>query len=123
MMADLRKQRLGKWGERIAADYLAAQGYLVCGHNVRTPHGEIDLVVEKDGVIVFVEVKTRSGTEFGMPEEAVTKTKRDHLLASIAWYWQHSESLEKEWRVDVIAILRSERLIEPEIEHFENAIQ
>jgi putative endonuclease len=116
------KQRLGRWGENVAAEYLTARGYQVLARNMRTPYGEIDLLCKKDGVMVFVEVKTRSGTEYGMPEAAVTPNKRDHLLASIAAYWQQAQEAECDWRIDVIAILRQNAGKNVEVEHFENAI-
>jgi putative endonuclease len=116
------KQRLGRWGENVAAEYLIARGYQVLVRNLRTPYGEIDLLCEKDGVKVFVEVKTRSGTGFGMPEEAVTPKKREHLLAAIAAYWQQAQDPEGDWRIDIIAILRKNAGRDVEVEHFENAI-
>ena len=116
------KQRLGRWGETAAADFLSRNGYRVVAKNLRTPHGEIDLLVEKDGVTVFVEVKTRSGLGYGRPEEAVTREKQSHLLAAIAYYWQTSPGEETDWRVDVVAVVRRENGKEVEIVHFENAI-
>jgi putative endonuclease len=89
---------------------------------MRTPYGEIDLLCENEGTLVFVEVKTRSGIGYGLPEEAITKTKREHLLAAIAYYWQQAEQPERDWRVDVIAIIRRTGGKEVEVEHFENAI-
>ena len=116
------KQRLGKWGETAAADFLSRNGYRLVAKNLRTPHGEIDLLVEKDGVTVFVEVKTRSGLGYGRPEEAVTREKQSHLLAAIAYYWQTYPGEETDWRVDVVAVVRRENGKEVEIVHFENAI-
>jgi putative endonuclease len=89
---------------------------------VRTPYGEIDIMVEKEGVTVFVEVKTRSGTGFGLPEEAITRTKREHILAAIAYYWQQADKPETDWRVDVVAVLRQANGKEVEVVHFENAV-
>jgi putative endonuclease len=116
------KQRLGRWGEILAAKFLVGEGYRVLGQNVRTPYGEIDLMVEKDGVTVFVEVKTRSGTGFGLPEEAITRAKREHILAAIAFYWQQEERQMTDWRVDVVAVIRPPNGEEVEVVHFENAI-
>ena len=116
------KQRLGRWGEEAAAQYLAEKGYRLVEKNHRTPYGEIDLICEKNATVVFVEVKTRSGIGFGQPEEAITSTKRKHLLSAIAYYWQQIEQAEREWRVDVIAIQRRPGGKEIEVEHFENAI-
>jgi putative endonuclease len=117
-----RRQALGQWGEQFAGDYLAARGYTILDRNVRTPYGEIDLVARQGETIVFIEVKTRSSTEFGYPEEAITTKKREHLLrASQAYLQVHAESA-CDWRIDVIAIQRSKTEKIPELKHFENAI-
>jgi putative endonuclease len=130
------RQRLGSWGEDLAADFLQKQGFEILARNLRTPHGEIDLVARKKAgdisepvrqnaqalLTVFVEVKARSGTEFGYPEQAVTAAKRLHLLAAAQEYiLQHPET-GGEWRVDVIAILRPRDGSAPQIRVFENAI-
>lgn len=113
------RQALGRWGEDLAASYLAAQGYQVLERNVRTPHGEIDLVARDPGMLVFVEVKTRRSASFGPPEESVTPRKRLHLSASAQAYLQSHPELDGNWRLDVIAI-RLFKSEPPEIVHFEN---
>ena len=113
------KQLLGQWGENRAAQYLETKGFRILMRNYRTPYGEVDLIVEKEGLTVFVEVKTRSGRDFGLPEEAVTPGKLQHLLKAIQVYWLEQES-EKPWQVDVIAVLRKPGEKDGEIEHFEN---
>jgi putative endonuclease len=115
------KQRLGRWGENLAAEYLTGKGYVILSRNYRTPYGEIDLVARKEEMTVFVEVKTRSGKGFGLPEEAVTLEKQQHLLEAIQAYWLTQEQ-EGAWQVDVIAVLRLPGRQPVEIEHFENAI-
>lgn len=115
-------QRLGGWGEKVAAHYLEKLGYQVIGRNYRTPMGEIDLILQKDELTVFVEVKTRSGLGFGFPEEAVTPSKRLHLLDAIQLYWQSEDRVEGSWRVDVVAVVGRPGGKEPEIAHFENAV-
>ena len=65
-------QTIGKWGEIAAGEYLLTKGYTILGNNVRTPHGEIDIIASIDGLIVFVEVKARSSRTFGLPEEGLT---------------------------------------------------
>jgi putative endonuclease len=121
---------LGKWGERLAGDYLLQRGYTILEYNARTPYGEIDLVAHQQqpagqseirSVIVFVEVKTRRTASYGLPEEAITVRKRQHLLSAIQAYMQARPDLGGTWRVDVIAI-RSQAGGSPEIVHFENAI-
>jgi len=128
---------LGRWGESLAVDYLRQRGYLILERNARTPYGEIDLVTRQDAiqglspleaapprslVTVFVEVKTRSSDSFGFPEEAITPRKKAHLLSAAQAYLQSHPELDGDWRVDVIAIQRSNASREPTILHFENAV-
>ncbi len=116
------RKTVGRWGERYAADYLTGRGYTVLARNVRTPHGEIDLIARQREEIVFVEVKTRTTLRYGYPEEAVTAAKRAHLLAAAEAYLAEHPEVQGAWRVDVIAIYRPEGQVEPQIEHFENAV-
>ena len=126
------RQKLGKWGEELAVEYLIERGYSILGQNVRTPYGEIDVIAQQQeqpygesppqAVVVFVEVKTRSSTEYGFPEEAVTREKRAHMLAAAQGYLQIHSELSDRWRIDVIAIQRSGSKSAPEIIHFENAL-
>jgi putative endonuclease len=115
------RQALARWGEDLAEKYLAQKGYTLLAKNARTPYGEIDLVVQQGPITVFVEVKTRTSTAYGLPEEAVTTAKQAHLLASAEAYLQNHPTLEGDWRIDVIAIRRLPRAA-PEIVHFENAV-
>jgi putative endonuclease len=115
------RQRLGHWGETLAAKYLSQKGYAILERNARTPHGEIDLVAQQGNVIVFVEVKTRSSNLYGQPEEAITAAKKAHLLDAAATYLQTHPELDGDWQIDVIAIRRKKNA-PPEIVHFENAI-
>ncbi len=115
------RQELGKWGESIAAGYLAARGYSLVNRNVRTAHGELDIITRQGDILVFVEVKTRSNTAFGHPEDAVTRTKQARLIAAAQDYLQTHPEIDRDWRIDVIAIRRRKHQ-EPEILHFENAV-
>jgi putative endonuclease len=113
-----RNQSIGRWGEQAACDYLCERGYEVVERNVRTPHGEIDLVARKDGITVFVEVKARTGRSLGPPEIAVTPRKQAHMLASADYYAGQHEL--DHWQIDVIAVQKIEGKVE--IVHFENAL-
>lgn len=120
------RQELGRWGEAHAANYLQQQGYTVIARNVRTPYGEIDLIVQQvsegETIAVFVEVKTRTSKTFGYPEEAITPRKRLNLVSAAQHYLQEHPDMDMNWRIDVIAIERyPER--SPIINHFENALQ
>lgn len=113
-----RNQSIGRWGEQAAADYLCQRGYSITGHNIRTPYGEIDLIAQKDGQVVFVEVKARTSSTFGPPEVAVTPRKQAHMLACAEHYAQQNEI--DHWQIDVVAVERVKG--KTEITHFENAV-
>ena len=101
--ADSRK-RLGNAGERLAAQYLQRAGYVVREMNYRCQAGEIDIVAEEAGDLVFVEVKTRRGLAYGLPEEAITPAKRRKLIAAAQTYLDAEGQAHASWRVDVVAV-------------------
>jgi putative endonuclease len=116
-----RRQTVGRWGEDTAAEYLKVHGYTILARNVHMPHGEIDIVASKDGLILFVEVKTRSSHSFAYPEDSVTRRKQAHMLSAAETYLdQHPESGET-WQFDVIAV-EGQPGGKAQIEHFENVI-
>jgi putative endonuclease len=97
---------LGASGEDLAAGWYAAQGYEVVARNWRCREGELDLVVVRNRVMVFCEVKTRSSAAFGTPAEAVGRTKQQRLRRLAARYLGEAAPLRpKEIRFDVAAIL------------------
>jgi putative endonuclease len=113
-----RNQRTGEWGEQAAAEFLSGLGYEILARNVRTPHGEIDLVAQRTGQIVFVEVKTRTTRAFGPPEISVGPRKQAHMVACAQHYAQ--ENSIDHWQIDVVAV---EKLgTETKVKHFENAL-
>ena len=114
-----RNQKIGQWGETVAADHLKTHGYSVVGRNARTPHGEIDILAEKDSITSFVEVKTRTSNRYGPPGIAVTPCKQEHMLAA-AEHYAIKHKIDH-WQIDVIAVERK-RNSTPEVIHFENAI-
>ena len=116
---NLHNRRVGAWGENLAAEYLAAKGYELLGRNVRTEAGEIDLIARKDGLLVFVEVKTRGSDRFGAPEEAITPLKQQRMEdAAELWLTAHPEETG-DWQLDVIAIRLRPENEQPEILHLE----
>jgi putative endonuclease len=112
-----RRQAVGRWGEQVAATWLEERGYEIIGRNIRTPYGELDLVARRDAHLSLVEVKTRSNRNFGLPEEAVTATKRAHMVAAAEYY--AAEGDLESWQIDVIAIEGQPGQV-VEIIHFEN---
>ena len=98
------RKRLGNAGERLAAHHLQRAGYVVRALNYRCRVGEIDIVAEEDGDLVFVEVKTRRGDAYGLPEEAITPAKRRKLIAAAQTYLAAEGCSQASWRVDVVAV-------------------
>jgi putative endonuclease len=117
-----RRQRIGRWGERVAEEFLLVNGYQVLDRNVHTTYGEIDLVTLAGDQVVFVEVKTRTNLAYGHPEISVTQRKQNHLTQSAEAYLTQHPELGEDWRIDVIAIQGCPGGADPEIVHFENAI-
>jgi putative endonuclease len=83
---DRRRLDLGARGEALAADWYTSRGYTVLGRNWRCREGELDLVVARERCVVFCEVKTRTGTGFGIPAEAVNGGKQ-RRLRRLATLW------------------------------------
>jgi putative endonuclease len=98
------RQALGDRGELIAERFLAARGYTVLARKYRCPAGEIDLVCRDGDTLAFVEVKTRRGTAFGAPEEAVTAAKLAHIAQTGEHYLAAHDAADQLWRIDVVAI-------------------
>ena len=99
------KQAFGELGERVAARWLSRQGWRVVNRRFRSGHRDIDLVVERDGVVAFVEVKARNGDRFGDPVEAVNWKKQKELTRSAqVWIDRHGRSGE-DYRFDVVGVL------------------
>ena len=121
VMSDER-QKLGRWGEQLAAQRLGAQGYVMLDRNWRCRRGEIDLVAKEGDVLVFVEVKTRRGRDYGTPEEALTKYKAKRLLELGQHYLLEHNLEDVEWRVDLVAVEldRQGKLLR--FEHITNAV-
>lgn len=99
-------QRLGRWGEELAAFHLARRGMTVLDRNWRCEHGEIDIVALDGGCLVVCEVKTRRGMAHGGPVHAIPWSKRLRLRRlAAAWLAAHDRGVDGV-RIDVIGILR-----------------
>jgi len=98
------RKALGALGEKKAAEYLKKKGYRIRERNYRCREGEIDIVARDKDCLVFVEVRTRTGSGFGTPEESVTAVKREKLVSVALSYLQTHKDLPASWRFDVVAI-------------------
>jgi putative endonuclease len=100
------RRELGRYGERLAERHLRSRGMVILDRNWRCEHGEIDLVARDGDCLVVCEVKTRSGTGFGEPVEAVTWRKAARLRRLAAAYVRALPGPVEQVRVDVVGVLR-----------------
>ena len=113
------RQELGKLGEDVAVEQLQRRGYAILARRYRTPCGEIDIVADDGGTVVFVEVKARADEEFGTAAEAVTRWKQRRLARMAREYLTRERVVDRPCRFDVVAITFDRA--EPQIEVFQNA--
>ena len=113
----LRKEDgIGQWGEQTAAVYLLERGYEIVAMNVHCdPYGEIDIIAEKDGIIIFVEVKTYSKKQLGTPAQNIDQNKLKKLEAAIHKYVVDMK-VKKDIFLDVICVYLKPSI--PMFEHF-----
>jgi len=131
---------LGQSGEQLAVDFLKKKGYQILARNWRAGHwGEIDIVTrdyswrakifnrfwpiflfnKKMASLVFVEVKTKSNHNFGLPEEELTAVKQQKLRRAIQQYFWSQKIETENWRLDLVAIDWPSDGVQPEIRHYE----
>ena len=109
---------VGRAGEELAAAYLVCQGYKICERNLFFRTGEIDILAEKGGCLVIVEVKTVSGKDFGPAKGYVNQRKQEKLKHLSGYLIQKFPN--KRIRIDVIGVdLSTDK---PVFEHIENAV-
>jgi putative endonuclease len=112
------KIETGSIGEKLAAEFLAGKGFRVMAQNYRWGKAEIDLIVQRDDWLIFIEVKTRNSDAFGEPESFVSDLQR-----SMIYYAAEEYIFRKDWqgniRFDIISVKPG---TDPEIVHFEDAI-
>jgi len=115
----IETQRLGELGERLAERWLCQRGWRVLQRRFRSGHRDIDLVVERDGTVAFVEVKTRRGARFGDPVEAVHWRKQRELTRSARVWLDRFGMADQMFRFDVIGVLITGHRVR--IRYLENA--
>lgn len=114
----MQNQDKGKIGEEMSMTYLLKNEFQVIERNYKFKKGEIDLIAQKNNLLVFVEVKWRSNSDFGFPEESINSNQQKSIIKTAEQY-----IFEKNWqgniRFDVIAITENEET--KELQHFEDA--
>ena len=113
-----KHNELGKKGEKLAQEMLSSKGYEIIDTNWRFDNDEIDIVAMDGGELVIVEVKTRSTSFFGNPEDAVDYNKEKFLIRATESYLEENK-LDLETRFDIVAIVINNN--ETIIDHIEDA--
>lgn len=118
-MSDYERHILGNNGEKIASKYLEKNHYEIIKRNFRCKQGEIDIIAydNKNREYVFVEVKTRTNSEYGKPVDSVNKMKQKHIVSATKYYIYLHNLENKYIRFDIIEIYKKDQYI---INHIKN---
>ncbi|MBI2064859.1 MAG: YraN family protein [Candidatus Yanofskybacteria bacterium] len=116
------KSEFGNWAEDRVAQYLITKGYEVIENNYRKSWGEIDIIAEKEGILVFVEVKASKDDIIGFePENRVSPEKLRRLMRAIQTYLAAKKyDSDQEWQIDVVALTLDQNRGVAKIKHFKN---
>lgn len=95
---------IGQIGEDMAAKYLSKAGYKIIERNYRIRGGEIDIIALEGSTLVYIEVKTRTSHQFGLPEESVTISKINFLIRAAKFYRSNRGNLPQQERIDVVTV-------------------
>jgi putative endonuclease len=115
------KKLLGQWGERRSERLLKKKGLKTLTRNFSCKTGELDLVmVDTDGTIVFVEVRTKADSDFAAPEDSITKPKKTRLLRTARYFLATNNIQDRPFRFDIVAIVL-DKSAKPKINHYKNA--
>ncbi len=125
-----RHNEVGKIGEELAVKFLKKKGYRILERNYRRKWCEVDIIAEKpakrrifgdseEGILVFVEVKTRRGERFGAPEESVDWRKKKQLARSARAFVSFN-NYPGRYRVDVVCVVLGDDWKPVRIDHYEN---
>ncbi len=109
---------LGNKGEQLAVDYILQQGYAIVERNYRFDKAEVDIIAKKEDILAIIEVKTRSTSDFGNPQDFVKPKQIQRLVKAVDEYVNVND-LDVEVRFDIIAITKEGKGFN--IEHLENA--
>ena len=117
------RSRLGSLGERLARQHLIKLGCRILDTNYRSQWGEVDVVARLQDTILFVEVKTRRTSSFGVPEESITSAKAEKLIATAETYLEEHDLSDSHWRIDLISVEmdRTGRVLP--LRHLRNAVE
>lgn len=116
----MSKKTVGVLGERKSVDYLKSKKYKILITNYRCKYGEIDIIAQKDSILIFIEVKTRNSLSFGRGMETVNYKKQQRIRKTALYFLQETKIPFKGLRFDVIDIL-NQGTKSSDIIHIKNA--
>lgn len=111
-------QTFGKRGEAMAEIEMRQRGYKILARNYRHGKSEIDLIMQGEGLMIFVEVKTRSSNSFGFPEDFVSKNQQEAIIRASNYYVEE-QGWKGDIRFDIVAIVIKQTTMQ--IEHLKDA--
>ena len=115
------RHEVGRRGEQLVAEQLTKAGYKVLERNYRCALGELDLMAEKEGEVVFVEVRTKRQPCMFRPEESITREKALRLARLAEYYMARTDRGDCPWRIDVVAVELASDGSMARLEHFADA--
>ncbi len=98
---------IGKAGEEQAVELLKKSGYMILARNYRTKLGEIDIIAKDKDTVCFIEVKTRGSDRFGLPLEAISKTKQNQIVKVALEFLNKHNLLAQKARFDIVSVVNS----------------
>jgi len=110
---------IGRLGENIAKEYLEKKRYSIVDQNYKNKYAEIDLIAKDKDILVFVEVKTRIGEQFGLPEQALNRNKIYRLIRNSKVY-MFKKYNNMNYRIDAVCIVLDENRKPIRIDHYRN---
>lgn len=117
----MTKSKTGKFGEQLAVKFLQDRGYEIIARNYYCRHGEIDIIAQREGEMIFVEVKTRSNAKFGFPEDSFSKRKRGKILRAVERFLVEKR-IESDYRIDLICVEINKNERKAKIKHFKDVV-
>ena len=111
--------KTGKVGEEMAARFLTKKGYKIVARNFKTKYSEIDLIARRKDLLVFVEVRTRVGENFGLPEETINREKKRRLKRA-AQAFAAFNKWKGPFRIDAVCVVLQDDRKVARVRYYEN---
>jgi putative endonuclease len=111
--------KIGELGEKKAAEMLKEKGYQIVDRNKENKYGEIDIIAKDKDELVFLEVRSKTGVDFGLPEETVGYRKKKKLIRNAKAYLKYKKT-DISYRIDVIGIIFTKDKEVKRVKHYKN---